>query len=80
MNPLTFSARIKTAWRALTGTPDVTVAYFKDFKNARVTIDWTARKLTALGEKVEYATDYEEVWINHFIRLNQGNTRNIDQT
>lgn len=79
MSQLSFSARLKTAWQVLLGKPTTHVSHYKDMRNVRITVDWAARRLSILGEEIRKATDYEEVWINHIIRLNENNVHNIEE-
>lgn len=81
MKPLKYNPLLRL-WRLLTEPlrpPEI--RYFRTLENVEVVIDWGKRKMTIVGDKIEYATDEQALWIRHLARAakDNGTVRNIEQ-
>lgn len=72
MNLSSSKSFLKRFWHLLTGLPEEReVFYFKKMENVEMSVDWQRRRIDFQGKTAQLATDYEEVFIKHMIRLSQ---------
>ena len=68
---------LKSLWCLLTGAPEEHERfYFKKLEDVELAVDWGRRKIHIRGGKIVRATDYEQVFIKHMLRM--GDIKNID--